>query len=169
MPPSFALVQLVVKPSTIYFGQQETKNTRKKLHDISAPDFQDRTQNAESIYLYWFSFIFRHMCIQLKVEEYCIPSTFWKTTNHKYVFMFNSLRLVMHLCISKLTIIASDNGLSPDRRQDIYWTNAKVIGTKISETLINLHIFVHENAFEMFIGKLGVILSQPQRIKFSKT
>ena len=30
----------------------------------------------------------------------------------------------MHICVSKLTIICSDNGLSPDRRQAIIWTNA---------------------------------------------
>ena len=30
---------------------------------------------------------------------------------------------VTHICVSKLTIIGSDNGLSPDRRQAIIWTN----------------------------------------------
>ena len=33
---------------------------------------------------------------------------------------------VTHLCVSKLTIIGSDNGLSPDRRQAIIWTNAGI-------------------------------------------
>ena len=32
---------------------------------------------------------------------------------------------VTHLCVSKLTIIGSDIGLSPDRRQAIIWTNRK--------------------------------------------
>ena len=31
---------------------------------------------------------------------------------------------VTHICVSKLTTIGSDNGLSPDRRQAIIWTNA---------------------------------------------
>ena len=31
---------------------------------------------------------------------------------------------VAHICVSKLTIIGSDNGLSPGRRQAIIWTNA---------------------------------------------
>ena len=31
---------------------------------------------------------------------------------------------VTHICVSKLTIIGSDNGLSPSRRQAIVWTNA---------------------------------------------
>ena len=34
---------------------------------------------------------------------------------------------VTHICVSKLTIIGSDNGLSPGRRQAIIWTNAVVL------------------------------------------
>ena len=33
----------------------------------------------------------------------------------------------MHRCVSKLTIIGSDNGLSPGRRQAIIWTNAGIL------------------------------------------
>ena len=29
-----------------------------------------------------------------------------------------------YICVGKLTIIASDNGLSPERRQAIIWTSA---------------------------------------------
>ena len=53
---------------------------------------------------------------------------------------------VTHICVSKLTIIGSDNGLSPGRRQAIIWTNAGllVIGplaTKFSEILIEILTF----------------------------
>ena len=53
---------------------------------------------------------------------------------------------VTHICVSKLTIIGSDNGLSPDRHQAIIWTNAVILsirplGTKLSEILIAIHIF----------------------------
>ena len=34
---------------------------------------------------------------------------------------------VTHICVSKLTIIGSDNGLSPGRRQAIIWTNAGIL------------------------------------------
>ena len=34
---------------------------------------------------------------------------------------------VMHICISKLTIIGSNNGLSPGRRQAFIWTSAGVL------------------------------------------
>ena len=50
-----------------------------------------------------------------------------------------------HICVSKLTIIASDNGLSPGRRQAIIWTNAGILligslGTNFNEILIQIHI-----------------------------
>ena len=48
---------------------------------------------------------------------------------------------VMHICVSKLTIIGSDNGLSPCQRQAIVWTNAGILsigplGTNLSEIFI---------------------------------
>ena len=53
---------------------------------------------------------------------------------------------VTHICVSKLTIIGSDNGLSPDRRQAIIWTNAGLLligplGTNFSEILIKILTF----------------------------
>ena len=32
-----------------------------------------------------------------------------------------------HVCVSKIVIIGSDNGLLPDRRQAIIWTNAGIL------------------------------------------
>ena len=53
---------------------------------------------------------------------------------------------VTQKCVSKLTIIVSDNGLSPGRRQAIIWTNAGIllIGTLVtnfSEIFIGIHTF----------------------------
>ena len=53
---------------------------------------------------------------------------------------------VTHKCVSKLTIIGSDNGLSSDRHQAIIWTNAGILligplGTNFSEILIEILIF----------------------------
>ena len=45
---------------------------------------------------------------------------------------------VTHICASKLTIIESDNGLSPVRRQAIIWINAGILligGTNFIEIL----------------------------------
>ena len=52
---------------------------------------------------------------------------------------------VTHMCVSKLTITDSDNGLAPGRRHAIIWTNAGMLwiwllGTKFSEILIEIHI-----------------------------
>ena len=53
---------------------------------------------------------------------------------------------VTDICVGKLTIIGSDNGLSPGRRQVIIWTNAGILlieplGTNFSEILIGIQIF----------------------------
>ena len=51
-----------------------------------------------------------------------------------------------HTCVGNLTIIGPDNGLSPDRRQAIIWTNAVILligplGTNFSEILIGIQTF----------------------------
>ena len=53
---------------------------------------------------------------------------------------------VTHICVSKLTNIGSDNGLSPRRRQAIIWTNAgifliRTFGTNLSEIVIEIQTF----------------------------
>ena len=53
---------------------------------------------------------------------------------------------VMHICVGKLTSIASDNGLSPGRRQAIIWNIAGImligpLGTNCSEILIEIQTF----------------------------
>ena len=74
---------------------------------------------------------------------------------------------VMHICISKLTIIGSDTGLSLGC-QAIIWTNAGIfligcLGTNLNEILIEIHIFsfkkMHFNTSEC---KMQTVLSQPQ-------
>ena len=50
---------------------------------------------------------------------------------------------VTHICVGKQTIIGSNNGLSPERRQALIWTNAGILwigplGTNFSEILIEI-------------------------------
>ena len=50
---------------------------------------------------------------------------------------------VTDICVGNLTIIVSDNGLSPYRRQAIIWTNAGLLligplGTNVGEILIEI-------------------------------
>ena len=65
----------------------------------------------------------------------------WST----WLLSVNSLRPT-HICVGELTIIASDNGLSPGRRQAIIWTNAWILligpyRTHFSEILIEILTF----------------------------
>ena len=53
---------------------------------------------------------------------------------------------VTQICVSKLTIIGSDNGLSPGRRQAIIWIHAGILlirtsGTNFNEILIEIQTF----------------------------
>ena len=70
-----------------------------------------------------------------------------------------------HICVSKMALIGSDNGLPPGRRQAIIWTNAGIysihtVGTNSSE-IASSYIFVQENAPENIICEMGDIVSRP--------
>ena len=71
---------------------------------------------------------------------------------------------VMHICVAKLTIIGSDNGLSPGWRQATICTKAGIVliwplGANFSEILIaNSNIFIQENALENVVCETASIL-----------
>ena len=79
---------------------------------------------------------------------------------------FNSLR--PSDTVSNLTIIGSDNGMSPGWCQPIIRTDAGILliwplGTIFSEISMKIpHIFIQENAFENINCKMAAILSRPQ-------
>ena len=65
---------------------------------------------------------------------------------------------VMHKCVSELTIVGSDNGLSPGRCQAINWTIVRILsigklGTNFSEILLEIDTFFIKNAFEYVVWK----------------
>ena len=77
-----------------------------------------------------------------------------------------------HICIVDLTIIVSDNGLSPNRRQAIFWTEMGILligplETNFNEILIEIQIF----SFIRYISKgrlqMATILYRPQCIVIS--
>ena len=72
------------------------------------------------------------------------------------------------ICVSN-SIIGSDNGLLPGRRQDITWTNAIILigplETNFSEFLIESHTFSFMKMPENVVWKMGAILSLPQCVK----
>ena len=54
---------------------------------------------------------------------------------------------VTHICVGNLTIIGSDNGLSPGRRQAIIWTHVGIwligsLGANFCEILIEIYTFI---------------------------
>ena len=80
---------------------------------------------------------------------------------------------VTHICVSNLTIIASDNGLLPGRRQAIIWTNAGILligplGTHFSEILIGIqtlsfkkmHLKMPSAKWRPFCLGLNVLISK---------
>ena len=81
--------------------------------------------------------------INLVSPDYLGFSTWWVKLVQLWLTHWGR---VTHVCVSKLTIIGSDNGLSPGRRQAIIWTNAgilliRTLGTNFSEILVEIHSF----------------------------
>ena len=66
---------------------------------------------------------------------------------------------VTHICVSNLTIIGSDNGLSPGRRQAIIWTNDGILLIRtfrihFSEIVSEIHTYSFKKMhFKMSSGK----------------
>ena len=68
---------------------------------------------------------------------------------HPFCFCLNVLAhwgQATHICVSKLIIIGSDNGLLPGRRQAIIWTSAGILligpfGTNFIDILIKIYAF----------------------------
>ena len=64
-----------------------------------------------------------------------------------------------HICVSKFTIIGSDNGLLPGRRQAIIWTNVGILligplGTNFREMLTKIYKFSFKKMhLKMLSGK----------------
>ena len=77
-----------------------------------------------------------------------------------------------HICFSRLTIIGSDNGLSPGRRQAIIWTNAGILltgplGTNFREkkkivltiSFTKMHLIMSSATWRPFCLGLNVLKS----------
>ena len=106
-------------------------------------------QNIANLY----TFIAFNQMILLSANNYSKHNShcFWLAGNtsisyQKAMFKTHWGR-VTHICVDILTIIGSDNGLSPGRHQAINWINAGVlligpIGTNLSEILIPIITFL---------------------------
>ena len=93
-----------------------------------------------------------------------VPSTL----ESKFIYMLTHWGRVTHICVRKLTIIDSDNGLSPGRRQAIALTNDGIsiiepLETNFSEILIGIQtIYLKKMRLKIVICKMAAILSWPQ-------
>ena len=107
--------------------------------------------------------------IRIYVYVYVYPYALTCTCTYTYLYIcwrknwFLPIRInhwsrVTHICVGKLIIIGSDNGLSPARRQAIIWTNAAILLIRPLGT----NIFIQENAFENIVCEMAFILTRPQ-------
>ena len=93
--------------------------------------------------------------------------TLSETVMASFINVYTSLSLdesnhwghVRHICVSKLSITGSDNGLSPGRRQAIIWTNNGILlieslRTNFHKILIKIYKFSFKKIhFKMLSGK----------------
>ena len=87
---------------------------------------------------------------KLKRHHACLMHRFLVSPSHQQarqlLWDLTHWGRMTHICVSRLTITGSDNGLSPGRRQAIIWTNAGILltgplGTNFSENLIEILTF----------------------------
>ena len=88
----------------------------------------------------------------------------WRPSSILYRYTLSHWGRVTHICFGKLTIIGSDNGLSPHRRKAIISTNAVNWTLKKLQWNCNRNsnIFIEENTFDNVVCKMLSISSQPQ-------
>ena len=77
-----------------------------------------------------------------KIMHFCTKVDSWLS----WLSILTHWGRVTHICVSKQTIIGSDNGLSPGRRRANIWTNAGILligplGTNFSEISIEIFTF----------------------------
>ena len=75
-----------------------------------------------------------------------VARVYWPHRDLLWPIMLTHWGEVSHICVSNLSTIGSDNGLSPGRRQAIIWINAGILligplGINFGEILIEIHIF----------------------------
>ena len=104
--------------------------------DIFKCAFSDNDGRKDDIFLI-VGAIYTRISIWL-IQEVRIEEAYFDTLTH--------WGRVTHICVGNLTIIGSDNGLSPGRRQAIIWANAGILligplGTNLSEILVKIYIF----------------------------
>ena len=118
----------------------------------------------------------RHTWFACITKENSAVSRIWIRQSVVLPFLTHWGR-VTHICVSKLTIIGSDNGLAPGRRQAIIWINARILlirtsGMNFSEILIEIQKFwlkkirlkISSGKWRQFCLDLNVLSTLPAKI-----
>ena len=76
----------------------------------------------------------------------------WEVVQSRFQVDLTHWGRVTYICVGKLSIIGSDNGLSPGRHQAIIWFNAGILlieplETNFSEILIQIHISLFKKMY----------------------
>ena len=119
----------------------ELNNVQRNPHPTSSP------QNDKRMCLFIFSTLLQNGYIRMVNVAFEHKICVSRVINNTPPIMLTHWGRVTHICVSKLTIIGSDNGLSPGRRKAIIWTNADIVnwtlGNKPQRNLNrNLCIFI---------------------------
>ena len=93
-------------------------------------------------------------------------------TSKDSIFILTHWGRVTHICVSKVIIIGSDNGLLPGQHQAIVWTSAEILliptlGTNSSKISSKMNTG-QENAFGNVVCEMAAILSWPQHAQCVK-
>ena len=95
----------------------------------------------------YISFIKKMACLNAVYLKHCQTNSAGNSIWYlKLALSLTHWGWVTHICVGNLTIIGSDNGVSPCRSQAIIWTNAGTLligplGTNFSENLIEILTF----------------------------
>ena len=147
----------------IHLPYLTTRINKSEADNISVLSFQVKIPNIYLIEIVfklscWLSAVSTHQAIsgQFKIVHkgmhiFCnlspdVIHTMASEIQHISVHLVLTQWGRVTICVSKLAIIGSDNGLSPGRRQGIIWTNAGILligplGTNFSEILIEIDVF----------------------------
>ena len=103
----------------------------------------------------------------------------WETYSASFDEGLTQWGRVTHICVGKLTIMGSDNGLSPRRCQAIIWTNAGILliltlGTNFSEissaihtsSFKKMHLKISSAKWRPFCLGLNVLKQRGERLSY---
>ena len=110
-----------------------------------------RQTNFHTVWYVHVYFVSEYFVFVLTAMNACTDTidgnldNYTNTNKNEHLLLTHWCR-VTQLCVGKLTIIGSENGLSPGRRQAIIWINARILligtlWTNFSEILIEIPIF----------------------------